>query len=172
MIHDIQDEYQDLNIYSIIEPTCAQLAGKGFKKINVLATKKTVEKHAYRDALLKVCPNAQVNEIKAVKLVPIIEGGCDMAALREAAEMYSSSEADAWVLGCTHFPLIRPFINGKGAIFDSNQAVVDLFQHEQIGGHGRFEIYTTGDPEEMKKSIQSLFDCDYDVHTIQLKQSK
>ena len=47
VVKRIRSEFPDLTIYSIIEPTCAQLDGTDYKKIGVLATKKTVESHAY-----------------------------------------------------------------------------------------------------------------------------
>ena len=100
--------------------------------------------------------------------MPIIENGCDSDILRKAVESYVSDKADAWVLGCTHFPLIRPFLDGKGELFDSNQAVVDLFRDEQITGEGKMEIYTTKDPARMKESIRTLLGCDYDVKAITL----
>lgn len=168
VIGDVQKEYEDLHIYNIIEPTCRQLAGHHFQKINVLATPKTVEKHAYLNTLKAFCPETEIHEIPAAKLVPIIENGCDSDILRKAVESYVSEKADAWVLGCTHFPLIRPFLEGKGELFDSNQAVVDLFRDEQITGEGKMEIYTTKDPARMKESIQTLLGCNYDVKAITL----
>ncbi len=168
VIGDIQEEYEDLHIFNIIEPTCRQLAGHGYQKINVLATPKTVERHAYQKALGIFCPEAEVHEIPAAKLVPVIEDGCDPLLLKKAVEGYVTEKADAWVLGCTHFPLIRPYLEGKGEIFDSNQAIVDLFKDEQINGEGRVEIYTTKDPDKMKKSIQTLLKCEYDVKAITL----
>ena len=76
----------------------------------MLATKKTVESHAYLKEINKYCPQAEVFEMAAPKLVPIIESGCNYHELKKAVQEYCIKDIDAWVLGCTHFPYIRPIL--------------------------------------------------------------
>lgn len=165
---DMRESYSDLNIHSIIEPTCFQLKGHDYKKIGVIATSKTIEKHAYLNPLVQLYPNADIFEIKASKLVPIIENGCDEELLKEAVCTYCQLDVDAWILGCTHYPIIRPYLDQKVDVYDSIQAVIDLFKNEDIQGEGIVKVYTSGDPEQMKKSIHSILKTEYDVEYLQI----
>lgn len=172
VLDDIRNEYPELNLYGIIEPTCLQLKDKGYKKIGVLATNKTIEKHAYLNEIKKVSPESEVLEVKAPKFVPIIENGFDTNLLQQAIAEYCQESVDAWILGCTHYPLIRPYLKDKGDLYDSNQAVISLFKNEEVCGEGKVFVYTSGDPQKMKANIKYLLNTEYDVQSIELKQSK
>lgn len=165
---EIMNEFSNLNIYTIVEPTCKQLINHDYKKIGVLATSKTVQTHAYFNELKKINPNACVYEIEAPKLVPIIEGGCDPIQLEKVVQDYTNVEVDSWILGCTHYPLILPFLNGNYDIYDSRKAVVDLFRDRTIEGEGKIIVYTSGDPVQMKESLNQLLHLDLDVQKIEL----
>ena len=165
---EIMDEFSDLNIYKIVEPTCQQLMDHEYSKIGVLATSKTIDTHAYANELKNTNPNAMVYEVEAPKLVPIIEGGCNPILLEEAVKEYTKIEADAWILGCTHYPMILPYMNSNTDIYDSRQAVVDLFKDRKMDGKGKITVYTSGDPTKMKHSLNSLLNLDLDVQKIEL----
>lgn len=165
---EIIEEFSDLNIYKIVEPTCKQLMNHDYQKIGVLATAKTIDTHAYSNELKKTNPNAEVYEIQAPKFVPIIESGCNPIQLEEAVKEYTNIEVDSWILGCTHYPLIIPFLNGNYDIYDSRQAVVDLFKDRKMEGTGKITVYTSGDPVLMKQSIKQLLHLDLDVKSIEL----
>lgn len=170
VVDHLRKDYEDLHIYSIIEPTCLQLMNSGASKVVVLATSKTVETHVYKRYLHQILPNAEILEIKAPKLVPIIENGCNEDELRKVVEEYLVKDADAYVLGCTHFPLIRKFILEKQQveIYDSNEAIVNLFRNEQFVGNGHFKIYTSGNAQSMEQNILNLFDEKMKVEKIEL----
>ena len=163
--------YPELNVRTIIQPTYEQLIGNKYKTINVLATSKTVQTHIYKNALEKIFPEAYISEIEAPKLVPIIENGYDLKSLKHEVENYCKLDADAWILGCTHYPLIRPFIKTKGDIYDSIQPIIDFYKDKEINGEGTVRILTTGDPKKMKESIKTILGKDYSVEHIKLKQS-
>ncbi len=167
----VKSKYPELNVQTIIEPTYNQLKGYDFKTINVLATNRTIESHIYGNAIAKLYPDALIREIKATKLVPIIENGFDRDLFKEAVNEYCKDDADAWVLGCTHYPLIRPYLKTKGKVFDSILPIVDLLKTADICGEGKVTIYTTKDPESLKQSIRDILGCEYDVQYIDLKQS-
>lgn len=170
VIDDLRDDYQDLHIYSIIEPTCQQLTKSKASKVAVLATAKTVETHAYKKQLKMILPDAQIVEIQAPKLVPIIENGCNEAELKQAVKEYLVEDADAYILGCTHFPLIRKYIenNRQAEIYDSNEAIVNLFKDEEFAGHGDFKVYTSGNASLMQQRILNLLGEKIEVNEIQL----
>ena len=167
----VKEKYPEINVHTIIEPTYKQLEGYDFKTINVLATNRTIESHIYGNALSKLYPNALIREIKATKLVPIIENGFDKELLKKAVNEYCKDDADAWVLGCTHYPLIRPYLKTNGKVFDSIIPIIESFKNVSINGKGKVTIYTTKDPNSLKKSIRDILDFEYDVQYIDLKQS-
>ena len=171
-VEKLRNDFPDLNIYSIIGPTCAQLEGQDYKKIGVLATKKTVESHAYLKKINKYCPQAEVFEVAAPKLVPIIESGCNYHELKKAVQEYCIKDIDAWVLGCTHFPYIRPILEIDYDLYDSNDAVINLFKDIEMTGSGNVSVYTTGNYIEMKKSIRTLLCKDYNVYPLVLEKLK
>ena len=172
VVEVLRDEFSDLSIYSIIEPTCAQLSGKNYKNIGVLATNKTVQSHAYLNELSKYCPNAKVHEIAAPKLVPIIESGCNYYELKTAVREYCVKDIDAWVLGCTHFPFIRPILEIDYDLYDSNDAAISLFKDIEMTGTGLVSVFTTGNCLEMKKSIKNLLHKSYNVYPLVLEEIK
>lgn len=170
VVEDIRKEYLDLHIYNIIEPTCTQLEGKEYSKIEVLATTKTVESHAYLHSLRKIYQEADILEIPAPELVPIIENGADPKQLKLAVEKLVHDDAQAIVLGCTHYPFIRGILENLKTcdIYDSNQAVIQLFQDETFCGEGNVMVYTSGNPKKMKETIQNLMHEELMVEHIEL----
>jgi glutamate racemase len=84
-------------------------------RVGVLATPATASSGAYRRALHAVRPTARVTEVACPAFVPLIEAG-DLACaeLRSVAETYVQpllqAEVDTVVMGCTHYPLLRPLL--------------------------------------------------------------
>lgn len=84
-------------------------------RVGVLATPATVASGAYRRAIQAVRPGAEVLEIACPNFVPSIEAGIrDGAELRAAArahiEPLLAARVEAIVLGCTHYPMLRPML--------------------------------------------------------------
>lgn len=86
----------------------------------VLATETTVRLKAYRRAILDRDPDARVTEHACELLVALAEEGWmdgDIATAivsRYLAEAWPSGEPpDSIILGCTHFPLLRPAIEAS-----------------------------------------------------------
>ncbi len=84
-------------------------------RVGVLATPATATSGAYRRAIHAVRPGAEVTEVACPAFVPLIEAGdLQSPALRQAAELYVApllaAAADTVVMGCTHYPLLRPLL--------------------------------------------------------------
>ena len=85
------------------------------QKIGVIGTQGTVESHAYSHALKKLEPGISVYEQACPKLVPLIEAGYregDVvdSPLQEYLGPLAEHQIDTLILGCTHYPFIRPAI--------------------------------------------------------------
>ncbi|MBO6067182.1 MAG: glutamate racemase [Kiritimatiellae bacterium] len=100
--------------------------------VGVLATRGTFGGRLYRETSRKFAAGVTVLQRMADDWVELVERGIvdgpeAEAAVRTAVEPLLAAGADQLVLGCTHFPHLRPLIervaNGRAAIIDSCQAV-------------------------------------------------
>lgn len=101
-------------------------------RVGVLATPSTLNSHRYATLMARFADGIRVFEDPCVGLVQQIEAGAlDVPAtrdlLRHAVEPMLAEGVDTLVLGCTHYPFIRPLLQeiaGDGvAIIDPAPAV-------------------------------------------------
>jgi glutamate racemase len=137
----------DIPVLGVIRPgaQAAALATRT-RRVGVIATPATIRSHAYFDAIKEENPAVEVYEHATPTLVPLVEAGvlageAAMAAVAEALgpllgrrdergefihPLPASAKVDTLLLGCTHYPLLRPIIQaavGEGvAIVDSATA--------------------------------------------------
>lgn len=137
----------DIPVLGVIRPgaQAAALATRT-RRVGVIATPATIRSHAYFDAIKEENPAVEVYEHATPSLVPLVEAGVlagdlAIAAVAEALgpllgrrdengefihPLPSSAKIDTLLLGCTHYPLLRPIIQsavGEGvAIVDSATA--------------------------------------------------
>jgi glutamate racemase len=79
--------------------------------IGFIGTMRTVASHTFRTEMAKLDPNVRVTEVAAPLLAPIVEEGWETTEIaRLAVERYLAQfdDIDTLVLGCTHYPLLRP----------------------------------------------------------------
>jgi glutamate racemase len=101
----------------VIEPG-AQMAAQASqnKKVVVIGTEATVASHAYQKALEKLGIDA--HEKACPLLVPLVEEGwSEHSVTDQVARIYLDQafagdfrDADVLVLGCTHYPLLKPVL--------------------------------------------------------------
>lgn len=108
-----ESEFEGIPLLNVIEPgSAAAIAASDDQKIGVLGTSATVRSHAYRDTLLRLCPEAQVIEQACPLLVPLVEEGMvndpitEMVAKRYLQGMMEQKISTV-ILGCTHYPVIK-----------------------------------------------------------------
>jgi glutamate racemase len=101
----------------VVEPGAeAANAATKHRKIVVIGTEATVSSHAYRKALESRGMNAR--EKACPLLVPLVEEGwVEHPVTEQVARIYLNeafadgfSDADVLVLGCTHYPLLKPLL--------------------------------------------------------------
>jgi len=105
-------------VVGVIEPG-AEAAASASKnqKIVVIGTEATVSSHAYRKALEG--RGLQAREKACPLLVPLVEEGwVEHSVTEQVARIYlveafanGFGDADTMVLGCTHYPLIKPLLH-------------------------------------------------------------
>ena len=137
----------DVPVLGVIRPgaQAAALATRT-RRVGVIATPATIRSHAYFDAIKEENPAVEVYEHATPALVPLVEAGVltgdeavdavgfalgPLLGRRDARGEFihplpPSAKIDTLLLGCTHYPLLRPIIQaaiGEGvAIVDSATA--------------------------------------------------
>ena len=115
-------------VIGVIEPGARAAVAATSGHVGVIATEGTIKSSAYRDAILALNPAVIVTQAAAPLFVPLAEEGwANTHVAREVAEIYLGPLLDAGidtlVLGCTHYPILRPTIEkvvgGKVKVVDS-----------------------------------------------------
>ena len=107
----------DVEVVGVVEPGAEAAAVASRKrKVVVIGTDATISSHAYRRAL--EAREVTVREKACPLFVPLVEEGwvehpvTEQVARIYLAEAFSddANDADVLVLGCTHYPLIKPLL--------------------------------------------------------------
>src|SRR6266849_2423268 len=124
-------------VVGVVEPG-AQAAASATRngRVVVIGTGATVSSHAYRKALES--RSLQAREKACPLLVPLVEEGwLDHPVTEQVARIYLDEafgdgfqEADVLVLGCTHYPLLKPLLHRVAlphvAIVDSAESTAGV----------------------------------------------
>jgi glutamate racemase len=192
----------ELPILGVIRPgaAAAALASRN-RRVGVIATPATVRSHAYFWAIKEENPAIEVYEHATPSLVPLVEAGQltgpsveravgdELAPLlgeRDTAGEFvfplpASARIDTLLLGCTHYPLLRPVIEAiagdRVAIVDSATATASALA-ELLGVNGLeaapatavHRQLTTGHVASFSALATRLFGKDFtDVAAIELQ---
>jgi glutamate racemase len=144
-------------IVGVIEPGVrAAVAATHRRRIGVIGTPGTIRSGAYQSKIMARLPDAVVIPQPCPLFVPLVEEGwidtpVTRMVAREYLRVYTNAAIDALVLGCTHYPLLKPVIAevvGTGvALVDS--AIETAREVERVlsdggleggGGGGEFHI--------------------------------
>jgi glutamate racemase len=134
------------------------------RRVGLLATQATVSSRRYEQLVRTLDAGVQLIAVACPRLVPLIEsddpfGEATVAAVREYAAELGAAGVDTVILGCTHYPLIRPIFQrvfGRGVtlVFSAEETareVAETLARKGIenGGkrEGAYRFLTTGDPE-------------------------
>jgi glutamate racemase len=162
-------------VVGVIEPGAERAAAiSKAKKVVVVATEATVASHAYQRALER--QGMQATEKACPLFVPLVEEGwVEHRVTEEVAHIYmdevfqdGAREADVLVLGCTHYPLIRPLLRRvvpqSVEIVDSAEStsakVVELLGTNRAqGAAGDLRCYATDSVEKFRRLGSKFLGC-------------
>jgi glutamate racemase len=133
------------------------------RRIGLLATQATVEAGRYARLVGMLDAGVRFSAVACPRLVPLIEsddpfGAETIEAVREYAAPLAEAGCDTVILGCTHYPLIRPILQrvfGRGVtlVFSADETAREVAAtlerkgienaHDREGG---YRFLTTGDP--------------------------
>lgn len=114
-LESLQQTFKIPIIGVIMPGSIAAVEATRNRRIGVIGTSGLVNSHAYRSELLRFDPSLSVFEQACPLFVPFVEEGwLDHAATRLVAKEYldplKAEDVDTVVLGCTHYPLLKPII--------------------------------------------------------------
>lgn len=110
------------------------LAATRSRRIGVIGTPTTVNSNAYGRAIHQVEPEARVVSQACALFVPLVEEGwLDHPVTRLTAQEYLrpvlAEKVDTLVLGCTHYPLLKPLLQEVAgpdvSLVDSAEAMAE-----------------------------------------------
>jgi glutamate racemase len=146
------------------------------RRVGLLATEATVHAGRYASLIRALDAGVSLHAIACPRLVPLIEGADPYgeeteSAVREYAAPLKETGVDTVILGCTHYPLIRPVLQrvfGRDVtlVFSAEETareVAETLARKGIENDttrtGAYRFLTTGDPaafREMGKRFLQL----------------
>src|SRR6059058_2107039 len=133
------------------------------RHVGLLATQGTVDSGRYASLVGALDAGVAFQSVACPRLVPLIEsddpyGPETEAAVREYAAPLKEAGVDTVILGCTHYPLIRPgfqraFGRDVTLVFSAEETAREVAETLSRKGYennsereGRYRFLTTGDP--------------------------
>jgi glutamate racemase len=138
------------------------------RRIGLLATQATVDAGRYAEIVRTLDAGVRLTAVSCPTLVPLIEsadpfGAPTLEAVREYADPVKAAGCDTVILGCTHYPLIRPIFQrvfGRGAtlVFSAEETAREVaetlarkgIENDPSRG-GAYSFVTTGDPVAFRR---------------------
>src|SRR5256714_1692007 len=138
------------------------------RKIGLLATQATVEAGRYAELVHALDAGVELVSVACPRLVPLIESDDPFAAqtteaVRECAAPLKEAGVDTVILGCTHYPLIKPIFQrvfGRDVtlVFSAEETAREVaetlarkgIENAQEGG-GSYRFLTTGGPARFRR---------------------
>jgi glutamate racemase len=150
-----------LPVVGVITPEAyAAVRATRNRRIGLLATQATVTAGRYESLVRSLDAGVRFTSVACPELVPLIEAGEQtVAAVTEYAAPIREAGCDTVILGCTHYPLIRPVLQrvfGRDVtlIFSAEELAREVADTLARKGWendrtrtGEYRFLTTGDPE-------------------------
>lgn len=170
----------------ILPGTRAALKATKNNRIGVIGTAGTIKSKAYEEALLSKAPNTFVTSLACPKFVPIVESNefhssVAKKVVSETLNPLQLKKLDTLILGCTHYPLLRPLIQNvmgnQVTLIDSGAETVSevsmLLDYFDIANTPQYknkpnEFYTTGSA----KMFKAIADDWLNLETIIVEQAR
>jgi glutamate racemase len=133
------------------------------RRVGLMATQATVSARRYEELVHALDASVELVPVACPRLVPLIEsddpfGAETTDAVRAYAEPLKAADVDTVVLGCTHYPIVRPILQrvfGRGVtlVFSAEETAREVAETLARKGiendparEGAYRFLTTGDP--------------------------
>jgi glutamate racemase len=158
-----------VEVVAVIEPEAeiaAAITESG--RVGVLATAATVAGGAYVRALSRQHRDMTVTQVAAPDLAAIIQRGFPFSeevveTVRSYCEPLRRARVDTVILGCTHYPLVRPMLQrflgrdvrmvtaGHALAASAERILESRGLRAEGGGEGAYSFICTGDSERFRE---------------------
>jgi glutamate racemase len=158
-----------VEVLGVVQPGAVQaVAATRNGRVGLLATPATVASDSYAQAIAQADPFVQLTSVACPDLAAIIEAGFPfdqqvVDTVRSYCEPLREAEVDTVVLGCTHYPLVRPMLQRmlgrRVQIIVSGDPLAHQvehilgargLEHPREAGEGRYSFLCTGDTEAFR----------------------
>jgi len=151
-------EHFNIPIYDIISPTINYINNSEFKNIGIIATNATINSHIFKNNI-----NKEVYEINTPDFVPIIENN-NYSILNNTIDNYLKdykNKIDLLVLGCTHYPIIKNYLNeyldNKVTLLDMSDPLLNILKDHN---NSSINIYFSKLTEENINNTKKILNID------------
>src|SRR3982751_3734358 len=162
-------EELDVPVVGVITPEAhAAVQATRNRRIGLLATEGTVDAGRYRELVHALDAGVELVQLACPRLVPLIEsddpfGAETAAAVRDYAAPLKDAGVDTVILGCTHYPLIRPIFQrlfGRDVtlVFSAEETAQEVAQtlarkgyENAVDREGSYRFLTTGEPAAFRE---------------------
>ena len=156
-----------VEVRGVAEPPAVQaVAATRNGRVGLLATQATVDSGAYAASIAAIDPYVELTAIACPELAGMIEGGRMDAVMLDHVRAYCAplraAGVDTVILGCTHYPLVRPMLQRllgpEVRAITSGEPLARQVGHvlgardlaSPRTGEGDYRFLTTGDPEAFR----------------------
>jgi glutamate racemase len=158
-----------IDVLGVVQPGAVQaVAATRNGRVGLLATPATVASGAYASAIAAADPFVELTSVACADLAAIIEAGFPfdehvVDTVREYCAPLRQAGVDTVVLGCTHYPLVRPMLQrmlGRSVnIIVSGDPLAHQVEHvlgarglanPRTDGEGDYSFLCTGDGEAFR----------------------
>ena len=161
-------------VVGVVDPGArAAVATSRAHRVGVIGTAGTIASGAYERAIKALAPDASVSVRACPLFVPLVEEGwTDREATRLVAEEYlaplRAEGIETLVLGCTHYPLLKPLIGrimGDTRLIDSaeetaaetSRMLESTGMRRKVGGPPPTRRYIASDAAETFRRLAERF---------------
>jgi len=164
-----------LDVLGVVRPEAMRaVAATRSGRIGLLATPTTVASRAYERAVATVDPHVTLHAVPCPTLASIIQAGEQFDAravqtVREVCAPLKQADVDTVILGCTHYPLIRPMLQRilgpEVTLVTSGAALARQVEHAlstrdlqnpRAEGEGEYRFLCTGDTQAFEQAGTSF----------------
>jgi glutamate racemase len=159
----------DVPVVGVLQPEAhAAARATRNRRVGLLATEATVSSGRYEELVGAHDAGVEVISVPCPRLVPLIEGPDPFGeetteAVREVAAPLQAAGVDTVILGCTHYPILRPIFQrvfGRSVtlVFSADETAREVAETLARKGiendearEGVYRFLTTGDPDAFRE---------------------
>lgn len=176
----------DIPVLGVILPgASAAIKATQTGRVGIIGTNMTIQSDIYREKIQALSPDTQVESVACPRFAPLVESNNYQSSLAKKV-VYETlrqldGKVDTLVLGCTHYPLLRPIIQhamGKDVkLIDSGaecardiSVLLNYFQlnRSRSEKETKHMFYTTASPAAFKEIAESWMGMTIHVENVVL----